>query len=347
VTQDDFEIAAFLTCPTWRGDAAMPLVVVPPPGPAVRDSLRFDPEAQALAAQGWCVLQPNYRGVTGQGRKFEELGYGQWSAGIAQDIVDAAKFAADSGIARRDSIAFFARRLGAYAALSAAIQNPELFQACVTRDAVVDLDRVINELRMTYERFSPIVREWIRNQGNEVRQNSPIVREDELTCPILMLHREGANEISFAHSESLARKLWPAPFGEILHRLPYDRTWTQEIDNERETVERAIVHLRKYLPHGLDTALRGNLSQPAQSPARDALEPPPASASLDNCVQPSAVDREACRGRIRIGIDRTEVEAVLGPADGATRDGVIVQYGDRYLKFDAEGRLVQISDKPQ
>jgi dipeptidyl aminopeptidase/acylaminoacyl peptidase len=347
VTRDNLELTAILTCPAWRGDAPMPLVVMPPPGPAARSALRFDPAAQGLAAQGWCVLEPNYRGVAGQGRRFEELGYGQWSAGIAQDIVDAAQFAADGGIARRDAIAFFARRLGAYAALSAAIRNPELFQACVTRDAAVDLDRVVNELRMTYERFSPIVREWIRNQGDEVRGNSPLVREDELSCPILMLHREGANEVSFAHSESLARKLWPAPFDEILHRLPYDRTWTQEVDNERETVERAIVHLRKYLPHGVDTALPVEPATSVELPPREPSDPPPASASLDNCIQPSVVDREACRGRIRIGIDRAEVEAVLGPPDATTRDRARAQYGDRYLKFDAHGKLMQISDQPQ
>lgn len=347
VTRDDLELTAILTCPAWRGDAAMPLVVMPPPGPAARSSLRFDPAAQALASQGWCVFEPNYRGVTGQGRKFEELGYGQWSSGIAQDIVDAAQFAADSGIARRDAISVFARRLGAYAALSAAIRNPELFQACVTRDAAVDLDRVVNELRMTYERFSPNVQEWIRNQGDELRQNSPLVKADDLSCPILMLHREGANEISFAHSELLARKLWPAPFDEILHRLPYDRTWTQEVNNEQETIERAIVHLRKHLPHGMDTALNGKLESPTEQITRELPEPPPASASLDNCIQPSVVDREACRGRIRLGIDRTEVETVLGPPDGTTRDGAIAQYGDRYLKFDGDDRLVQISDQPQ
>jgi dipeptidyl aminopeptidase/acylaminoacyl peptidase len=40
----------------------LPLVVLPHSGPASADTLDFDWWSQALAAQGYAVLQPNFRG---------------------------------------------------------------------------------------------------------------------------------------------------------------------------------------------------------------------------------------------------------------------------------------------
>lgn len=340
-TADAIELTAYLTCPAWRGDAMLPLVVIPPAGPADRSSLRYDPEAQAFAAQGWCVLKPTSRGIQGYGLRFEEMGYGQWSERIAQDIVDSVQVAVDQGIARPDAIAIFARRLGAYAALSGAIRHQKLFHACVTRDAAVDLDLVVNELRMRYPKFSPIVQEWTRHRGEESRRNSPLARADELSCPTLLIHREGANDVSIGNSEALGKKRWlPVAV------LPHDRTWAQEMANEQETIRLAIRHLQRFLPHGSETAVRRERPLPDESTPQALPEAPPAVASLDNCIQPAAVDRETCLGRIRIGMSRGEVEAVLGPADATTRDGTTVQYGDRYLKFDGEGKLVKLSDEP-
>ena len=90
-------------------------------------------------------------------------------------------------------------------------------------------------------------------------------------------------------------------------------------------------------------------SVPSNTVAASPIVPPLPEpvASLDNCIQPSVVDREACLGRLKLTMPRELVEVVLGPPDGATRDGTTLRYGDRYLKFDADDRLVAISDKAQ
>ncbi len=81
--------------------------------------------------------------------------------------------------------------------------------------------------------------------------------------------------------------------------------------------------------------------------------PPPPDTSLtaavaanENCIQPSVVDRETCLGRLKLGMAKDEVVALLGAPDGTSRDGTTLRYGDRYLKFDADERLLRISDRP-
>ena len=87
---------------------------------------------------------------------------------------------------------------------------------------------------------------------------------------------------------------------------------------------------------------------PLEEPA-PAIPPPPLPeprASLGNCIQPAAVDRETCLGRIKLQMPRSDIEAVLGAPDATSRDNTTLRYGDRYLKLDAAGRLMAISDKP-
>ena len=54
----------------------LPIVVNPHGGPWARDEWGFNPEVQFLANRGFGVLQMNFRGSTGYGRKFWEAGFG-------------------------------------------------------------------------------------------------------------------------------------------------------------------------------------------------------------------------------------------------------------------------------
>ncbi len=59
---DGLEIPAYLTLPPGRPAKNLPVIVCPHGGPQWRDDLDFDWWAQALAAQGYAVLQAKYRG---------------------------------------------------------------------------------------------------------------------------------------------------------------------------------------------------------------------------------------------------------------------------------------------
>ena len=54
-----------------------------------RDTPGFDWWAQALASQGYAVLQPNFRGSGGYGKAFAELGKRQWGERMQEDVEDA------------------------------------------------------------------------------------------------------------------------------------------------------------------------------------------------------------------------------------------------------------------
>ena len=96
--RDGIPIEAVLTLPRGRQHKNLPLIVMPHGGPNARDSESYDWWVQFLAEQGYVVIQPNYRGSTGYGKSFYELGKGEWGAKMQDDLVDAIGWLAGQGV---------------------------------------------------------------------------------------------------------------------------------------------------------------------------------------------------------------------------------------------------------
>lgn len=66
--------------------ATLPMIVRPHGGPAGQDGFNFDFEKELLAAQGWSVLAPNYRGSNGRGTAYTVAIAGDWCNKEVRDI---------------------------------------------------------------------------------------------------------------------------------------------------------------------------------------------------------------------------------------------------------------------
>ena len=67
-------------------NAKLPLIVRIHGGPAGQDALGFDFEKELLAAQGWAVIAPNYRGSSGRGSAYTVSIAGDWCNKEVRDI---------------------------------------------------------------------------------------------------------------------------------------------------------------------------------------------------------------------------------------------------------------------
>ena len=79
-------IPAFLTLPVGVPATNLPTIVFPHGGPWARDGWGWDAPAQFLANRGYAVLQPNFRGSTGYGKKFLNAGNRQWGEKMQDDL---------------------------------------------------------------------------------------------------------------------------------------------------------------------------------------------------------------------------------------------------------------------
>jgi dipeptidyl aminopeptidase/acylaminoacyl peptidase len=203
--RDGLAIHAYLTLPPGRAAKNLPLVVMPHGGPDHRDAIGFDWWAQFMANRGYAVLQPNFRGSSGYGRKFTNAGLHQWGLKMQDDITDGAKKAIADGIADPKRICIVGASYGGYAALAGATFTPDLYACAVSVAGVSDLPAMLLDERTRNGNQSTTVSFWQSRIGDDSAQldaTSPARHAAQVKCPILLLHGDGDTTVAIAQSET-------------------------------------------------------------------------------------------------------------------------------------------------
>ena len=192
-TRDGATIEAYLTAPP--GGRPGPLVVLPHGGPEVRDTPNWDRQVQVLAAQGWWVLRPNFRGSGGYGQAFAQQGWTRWGDRMQDDVEDAIAHAIAAKGLDASKVGIMGTSYGAYAALMGAVRRPDLYKAAIGICGVYDLPDVLAwEERQDDTPGQPIYEFWTKRIGDRavmgpaLEAGSPRRRAGEITCPVLLVH---------------------------------------------------------------------------------------------------------------------------------------------------------------
>lgn len=192
-TRDGAVIEAYLTAPP--GGAAGPLIVLPHGGPEARDTLEWDRQVQVLAAQGWWVLRPNFRGSGGYGLEFARQGWTRWGERMQDDVEDAVAHAIALKGLDAGRVGIIGTSYGAYAALMGAVKRPDLYKAAIGICGVYDLPDVLAwEEREDDNPGKPIYEFWTKRIGDRsamgpaLEAASPRRRAAEIPCPVLLVH---------------------------------------------------------------------------------------------------------------------------------------------------------------
>ncbi len=242
---DGLKIKAFLTLPKGRPAKGLPLVVLPHGGPAARDDPGFDWWAQALANEGYAVLQPQFRGSEGFGWKFLSAGFGQWGRKMQTDLSDGVRFLGKSGTIDPQRVCIVGASYGGYAAMAGAALDPGVYRCAVAVAGISDLRRFLAWERERSD--SSAQRYWSRFLGSKslndpvLSQISPAQHIDQIKIPILFIHGRDDTVVDYAQSASMydamRRANKPAkfvPLAEEDHWLSREKTRVQML---RETTE--------------------------------------------------------------------------------------------------------------
>ncbi len=205
-SRDGLEIPAYLTLPKGPPARNLPAVIMPHGGPWGRDSWGFDGVSQFLANRGYAVLQPNFRGSTGFGKRFMNLGNDQWGTGTMQhDLSDGVRWLVDQGIADPRRIAIMGGSYGGYATLAGVAFTPELYAAGVS---IVGPSSIITLLQSIPPYWEPIRKMFSVRVGDledpkdaeRLKSQSPLYSADKITAPLLVI--QGANDPRVKRPES-------------------------------------------------------------------------------------------------------------------------------------------------
>jgi dienelactone hydrolase len=208
--RDGLLISGYLTEPLSGADATTPLIVYPHGGPEVRDSMNFDPVVQYLAALGYSVFQPNYRGSAGYGRAFAESGYRQWGRAMQDDITDGVRWLASEGLADPEAVCIVGFSYGGYAALMGAALTPDTYKCAVAGGSVTDFEGFLDFKDDEDEQVQTYWEELLGNRRqdrDEIAAYSPVNVADQISVPVFLFHGDADEIVPVEQSRDLARAM--------------------------------------------------------------------------------------------------------------------------------------------
>lgn len=202
-SRDGLTIHGYLTLPVGRDPKRLPCIVNPHGGPWLRDSWGFNAEAQFLANRGYCVLQMNFRGSTGYGRRFWEASFGQWGLRMQDDITDGVHWLIDQGIADPARIAIYGGSYGGYATLAGIVSTPDLYAAAVDYVGVANLLTFMNTIPPYWKPMLTKMHSMVGNpevDRERLEATSPALNADRIKTPLFIA--QGAHDPRVNKDES-------------------------------------------------------------------------------------------------------------------------------------------------
>lgn len=251
---DGFTIPGYLTVPRGAAQKNLPLIVMPHGGPAASDSLDFDWWAQAFAAEGYAVLQPNYRG-SNLNRRFLAAGFGEWGRKMQTDLSDGVRYLAEQGIVDPKRVCIVGASYGGYAALAGAALDVGVYRCAVSVAGISDLKRFLkwtNEERGHRDNHSQ--RYWDRFMGASspndpaLQAISPIEHVSAVTAPVLLIHGRDDTVVPYEQSEVMADALKRQGKLVELVTLKHEDHWLSRSATRQQMLEASVAFLKKNNP---------------------------------------------------------------------------------------------------
>ena len=251
---DGLKIPAYLTLPAGHAPKNLPLIVMPHGGPAARDYKKFDWWAQALASQGYAVLQPNFRGST-VSEEMEAAGFGEWGRKMQTDLSDGVRYLAKEGTIDPARVCIVGASYGGYAALAGVTLDPGVYRCAVSVAGISDLRRMLKWVndRDTWGEHSAR-RYWNRFMGIAgyddpvLDQISPIRHIDKVDVPVMLIHGRDDTVVAYEQSEMMQKALRDANKRVEFITLRKEDHWLSRSETRLQMLQSSIAFLKANNP---------------------------------------------------------------------------------------------------
>jgi dipeptidyl aminopeptidase/acylaminoacyl peptidase len=252
---DGLKIPAVLTLPRGREPRRLPLVVLVHGGPASLDTPDFDWWSQALAAQGYAVLQSNFRGSAVDGA-FLAAGYGQWGRKMQTDLSDGVSALAAQGVIDPARVCIVGASYGGYAALAGVTLQHGIYRCAVSVSGVSDPARMLAwvGVRRVGPASNVSQRYWDRFMGVEgpddprLVEISPVAHAATADAPVLLIHGKDDTVVPFEQSELMADALGHAHKQVEFVTLANEDHWLSHSATRLQMLQAAVGFLRARNP---------------------------------------------------------------------------------------------------
>jgi dipeptidyl aminopeptidase/acylaminoacyl peptidase len=198
--RDGMKLYGYLTTPAGVEPKSLPMVEFVHGGPWGRDEWGYNRYAQWLSNRGYAVLQINFRGSTGYGKKYVNAGDRQWAGTMHTDLLDGKDWVVKQGIAEPAKVCIMGGSYGGYATLAGVTFSPDAFACGVD---IVGPSNLNTLLKTIPPYWSTLVATFHKRMGDSeqiLKQQSPLFKADQIKAPLLI--GQGANDPRVNKAES-------------------------------------------------------------------------------------------------------------------------------------------------
>ncbi len=228
-----------------RGGQRVPTIVWAHGGPTSQAFRVFVPIKQRLVADGFAVLDVDFRGSTGYGRAFRHANYGEWGHADVHDLIDAARWAAEQPWSD-GRLAIHGGSYGGYMVLCALVEEPDLWRAGVDLFGDSEIaesyrhgDRVgrLNLHKMMGSPDDP-------GRAEVYRRGSPVYRAERIQAPLLILHGRRDKRVVPLMTERMVEALEIEGKRFEAHWYDEEAHGWERRENRRDSFERILAFLK-------------------------------------------------------------------------------------------------------
>jgi dienelactone hydrolase len=248
---DGLTIPGFLTLPRGVPEKDLPLIVLPHGGPAAADTQEFDWWGQALAAQGYAVLQPNFRGSI-LDSSFLEAGFGEWGRKMQTDLSDGVRYLARQGVIDPKRVCIVGASYGGYAALAGVSVETGVYRCAVSVAGISDLRRFRKWTVQNEQSWSQ--RYWDRFMGTSDQHDpaliaiSPIEHVGSVSVPVLLIHGRDDTVVPYEQSDVIFSALKRAGKSVEMVTMKHEDHWLSRSETRLQMLQATVAFLKANNP---------------------------------------------------------------------------------------------------
>ena len=251
--RDGLIIPTLVTIPQKHAKtmANMPTIMLPHGGPESYDKKGFDWLAQALASQGYMVIQPQFRGSDGFGADHILAGRGEWGKKMQDDLVDGLQALVKEGLVDPERVCILGASYGGYAALAGGAFDSEHYQCVVSINGISDIPRFFREEKSDHGKDHWVLSYWKSaiTDGEKEQQTSisPARFADNFKAPVLLVHGDKDEVVSIDQSKHMHKKLKAAKKDVEFVKLKGEDHHLSTTETRVEALEAVISFVNKHI----------------------------------------------------------------------------------------------------
>jgi dipeptidyl aminopeptidase/acylaminoacyl peptidase len=214
-------------------------------GPRAASMLIFSAPAQLMAAKGWLVFQPNYRGSDNLGGAYQRAIANDAGEGPGRDVMAGIEAVKQKGIVEDTRMAVSGWSYGGYMT-TWMLGHYDIWKAAVAGAAVTDqLDQsTLGDAANARGATSA----WINPQSMErARAQSPITYASKIKAPTLILHNVGDYRVTITQSYKLFHALKDAGVTTQFFAYPISGHNAADPVRQRDVQRRWVEWLERFL----------------------------------------------------------------------------------------------------